>query len=262
VIPGVAEAYTATGGAWETGPGRVYDRLSAVTVACSPVSWADAFVLDLGAGTGAATRAVLDAGASRVIAIDVATGMLAHDAANRPPAVVGDALALPFRAASFDAVVAAFSVNHLTEPAAGLAEARRVTRPGGAVVASSYAADDTHPVKEAVEVALAARGWEIDPSFARMKREAVPQLATEEGVAAAATAAGLDPEITPVRVPFPELDAEALVAWRLGMAHHAPFVAGLPPAERAAVVVEAVANLGADHPVLERSIIVATAVVD
>ena len=44
------------------------------------------------------------------------SGMLAHDAGRRPPAVAGDALALPFAAGAFDAAVAAFSLNHLSRP--------------------------------------------------------------------------------------------------------------------------------------------------
>jgi hypothetical protein len=63
-----------------------------------------------------------------------------------------------------------------------------------------------------------------------------------------------------VRVPFPELRAEDLVAWRLGMAQHAPFVAGLSPADRDAVRDRAVALLG-DAPPLVRSFLVITAVI-
>ncbi|MDQ4069693.1 MAG: methyltransferase domain-containing protein, partial [Actinomycetota bacterium] len=134
-----AAAYSATGGRWQRGPGRVYDRLAHVLVGRSPVTVHGTSALDVGAGTGAATRALLAAGAARVVAVDTAIGMLAHDAASRPPAVVADALALPFPPASFGLTVAAFSLNHLADPAAGLAEAARVTRPGGAVVASAYA---------------------------------------------------------------------------------------------------------------------------
>ena len=65
--------------------------------------------------------------------------MLAHQATARPPAVVGDALALPFAPSAFDAAVAAFSLNHLSDPAAGLREMARVTRPGGAVLGATYA---------------------------------------------------------------------------------------------------------------------------
>jgi SAM-dependent methyltransferase len=213
-------------------------------------------VLDVGAGTGAASRAALAAGATAVVAVDAAAGMLAYDAASRPPAAAGDALALPFSDRSFDAAVAAFSLNHLTDPAGGLREMARVTRPGGALLASSYAADNAHPVKAAVEAVLTARGWEPEPWYSRVRAEAVPLLATVAGFEAAALAAGLDPEIDAVEVGFPELGVAELVDWRLGMAHHAYFVDRMSPGERLAVAAEAVARLGERVPPLTRSILV------
>lgn len=260
MIDGLATAYSATGGAWQRGPGRVYDRLAEVLLAQSPVSMMGRHVLDVGAGTGAATRAALAAGAAAVIAVDPAVGMLAHDASRRAPAAAGDALALPFPAATFDAAVAAFSLNHLTDPAGGLREMARVTRRGGPLLASSYAADDTHPVKVAVEAALAAHGWEPEGWCAVMRAEAVSLLATVEGCAAVADAAGLHAVVEPVQVAFPELDAHDLIAWRLGMAQHAPFVNRLPPGRREAVIADALARLGDAVPPLVRSIILLRAV--
>jgi ubiquinone/menaquinone biosynthesis C-methylase UbiE len=260
VTGGVASAYSLTGGAWQHGPGRVYDRLAEVLVSRCPVPLHGCRVLDVGAGTGAASRAALGSGATAVVALDAAIGMLAHDAASRPPAAAGDALALPFPDRSFDAAVAAFSLNHLTDPAGGLREMARVTRPGGALVAGSYAADDVHPVKAAVEATLTARGWEPDPWYAALRADAAPLLATIATCGAAAGAAGLDAEVEPVRVEFPELGPADLVAWRLGMAQHAPFVDQLPPGERAAVADEAVTQLGDTPPLLVRSILVLRAV--
>ncbi len=260
VIDGLATAYSATGGAWQQGPGRVYDRLAEVLIARSPVPVRGCSVLDVGAGTGAATRAALAAGATAVVAVDPAVGMLAHDASRRAPAVAGDALALPFAAATFGAAVAAFSLNHLTDPAGGLREMARVTRRGGALLASSYAADDTHPVKAAVETALASHGWKPERWYATMKTEAVTLLATVEACAAAADAAGLEAVVEPARVAFPELHARDLIAWRLGMAQHAPFLRRLPPGQQDAVVVEALARLGDAVPPLVRSILVLRAV--
>ncbi len=141
------EAYTATGERWQTGPGRIYDRMAEVLVAHVPRPLDGAVVVDVGAGTGAASRAATAAGAAVVIAVDAAYGMLAAGSRRRPPAVVGDATHLPVRTASADVVLAAFSFNHLADPAAGFAEAARVARPGGAIAVSTYAADDDHPVE-------------------------------------------------------------------------------------------------------------------
>jgi hypothetical protein len=56
-------------------------------------------------------------------------------------------------------------------------------------------------------------------------------------------------------VAFPELSPGDLVSWRLGMAPTAPFLAGLPPAARAAVRARALDLLGATPPPLQRSIL-------
>jgi len=253
-------AYSVTGGAWQLGPGRIYDRLAAVLVARSPASLLGRRVLDVGAGTGAASRAALDAGAASVVAIDAAVGMLAHQSTARPAAVAADALALPFPDASFDAALAAFSLNHLTDPAGGLREMSRVTRPGAPLVAGSYAADDDHPVKAAVQAALEARGWAPEPWYLTVKTDAVPLLSTIRRAQAVAAAAGLDAVCERVRVAFPELDARDLVAWRLGMAQHAPFVARLSPDDRERVEADAMARLGDPPRPLVRSILVLRAV--
>lgn len=251
----LAAAYSATVGAWSAGPGRIYDRLAEVLVAASPVRLAGARVIDAGAGAGAAGRAALAAGASAVVAVDVAVGMLAGPAGRTTP-VAGDLVALPFTAGAFDAAVAAFSLNHLPDPAAGLREMARVTRRGGAVLATSYALDDAHPVKAAVEGALAARGWRPDPWYVAVRDRATAALATEAHGRAAAAAAGLDAAVEVVHEDFADLDAHDLVEWRLGLAQHAPFVAGLSPPARAAVAADARRRMGEAVPCLVRSVLV------
>jgi ubiquinone/menaquinone biosynthesis C-methylase UbiE len=258
VTAGSAAAYS--GSAWERGPARIYDRLAKLVVSALPVSVDGASALDLGAGTGAATRALLAAGARRVVAVDSAIAMLRYDAGGRPPAVAGDALALPFANAAFDATVAAFSLNHLADPAAGLREAARVTRPGGGLAASAYADDDDHPVKQAVVAALTAHGWTPEPWYEALQRDAAPKLATVDAAKAAAEAAGIDAEVEAARVPFPGLDATALIAWRLGLAQHAPYFDALSDAGRTAVAGDAAARLGDAWPPLERSIVILRAV--
>ena len=224
----LADAYTATGGAWQAGPGRIYDQLSRVLVDHCPGGVAGRAVLDLGAGTGAASQAAQSAGARTTIAVDVAVGMLRHGMTRRPPAAAGDSI-LPFRDGAFDAVVAAFSINHL-DPAAGLAEAARVLAPTGGLIASAYAADDTHPVKAAVEDACRAR--ELGRAVVRggEVRGDAPAATVEDAAVVAATLLG---DHGRARVAFPDLSAADLVAWRLGMAQVAGFVLALAPAGEA-----------------------------
>lgn len=251
----LATAYSCTGPAWQRGPGRVYDRLADVVAEACPVPLAGARVLDLGAGTGSATRAAQRRGAE-VVAVDIAMGMLNTDAPSRPPAVVGDARALPFAAGSFDAVLAAFCLNHLLAPAVGVREAARILRPGGGLVVVGYAADDSHPAMEATESAATARGWVAPPWYAAVRDDAAPRLATVGRATEVAEEAGLvDFAVTNERVAFPDLAPEELVEWRMGMAQLAPFVATLEPAERDALVADAVARLE-DVPLLVRSVIV------
>ena len=255
-----ASAYSAAAEAWQRGAGPVYDRLADVVVSRSPVPVAGARAFDLGAGTGAASRALIGAGAAEVVALDAAAGMLAYGAARRPPAVAGDAVALPFAADVFDVTVAAFSLNHLPDPVAGLVEAARVTRPGGALLVSAYAVDDSHPVKDAVEAALIGRGWRAEPWYEAVRTVSVPRLATVEAGREAAAEAGLRADVVALRVPFPDLDPAGLVAWRLGMAQHAPFVASLDAGQRQSLIADALGRMGHEWPVLERSLILVVAV--
>ncbi len=252
----IAGAYSASASSWGDGPGAVYDRLAEVLLAHSPVSVRGATVIDIGAGTGAASLAAVRAGARRVLAVDVADAMLAVNAARRPPAIVAEATRLPFRRASFDVAVAALSFNHLRDPAAGFVEAARVVAGGGAVVASAYAADDAHPVKRAVEQALGELGWTPPRWQIELYRDRAPLLATVDGCAAVVRSAGLVAEIRNVRVAFPNLTAQQWVMWRLGMAQHAPFVAALPEDRRRHVVRLARRLLGDDPPPLVRSIMI------
>lgn len=96
--------------------------------------------IDIGCGSGAFTELIAQRCAPAAIeAIDPSEGQLAF-ARTRPAARlaqfrVGDAMALPFPAASFDAAVMALVLVFVPEPAKGLAEMLRVVKPGGTVAA-------------------------------------------------------------------------------------------------------------------------------
>jgi SAM-dependent methyltransferase len=250
-------AYDATGTAWQQGPGRLYDQLAAVVVDRCPALDNTSLVLDLGAGTGAATRAIRRTGA-QVVALDAAFGMLANGCRDAA-ACVGDAYGLPFTDGVFSAVVAAFSLNHLATPAVAMREAARVTRDHGTLVVSAYASDDDHPAKRAVDDAARSAGWTEPSWYAELRRDAMPQLSTVDRAVDVAHRAGLtSASAEVVRVAFPELTAHDLVAWRLGMAHLAPFVNTLEPHRRSRLWREALERM-TGMPTLVRSIVVLTA---
>jgi SAM-dependent methyltransferase len=215
-------------------------------------------VLDLGAGTGAATRALLRRG-SRPVGLDAAEGMLRAGATGRP-AVVADIRALPVRSAAVGGVVAAYVLNHLSDPVRALREAGRVTRPGGPILAATYADDDGHVVRAAVDRAAAEAGHRLDGWYDWMRDRTFPLLSTVALAEAALLAAGLTGRVTHDHIAFPGLTPDDLVAWRLGMAHLAPFVATLDGVGRRRLSRRAVELLGADPPVLGRSVITIVAV--
>jgi methyltransferase family protein len=253
---GLRAGYDAAAPAWAAGPGRMYAQLAGVLVGASPVPAAGCMVLDLGAGDGAAGRAALAAGARRVVCADLSVGMLRRAAPGLRP-VAADATALPFGDRRFDLVLAAFCLNHLGRPAAGLAEARRV---GGAIAASVFAPGWTHPAKDAVDDVLRASGYRPPGWYTVLgpgSRGSDP-----DALAAAAAAAGftrVQVRTTSIRT---GLSAPAdLASWRLGMAHVASFLRSLDPPTRAAVraaAERAVAALPAAGP-LTVSVLILTA---
>jgi len=141
-------------------------------------------VLDLAAGTGTSSLTFTAAGAD-CVACDFSIGMLRAGHArlagprgvrggghplprgvrgdgspreeeqggsggDRPPGrlsfVAGDALRLPFRDGAFDTVTISFGLRNVADPVAGLAEMRRVTRPGGRLVVCEFSAITIAPV--------------------------------------------------------------------------------------------------------------------
>ncbi len=94
--------------------------------------------LDVGCGTGALTRTILDkAEPASVTGIDAAEGFVAyareHVKDSRARFEVGDATALPFPDGTFSAAVSGLVLNFVPRPEAMAAEMARVARSGGTV---------------------------------------------------------------------------------------------------------------------------------
>jgi demethylmenaquinone methyltransferase/2-methoxy-6-polyprenyl-1,4-benzoquinol methylase len=100
-------------------------------------------VLDLAAGTATSSAALARSGAS-VVGCDFSLGMLrvGRRAGHQDVELVaGDALALPFADASFDAVTISFGLRNTHDVDLALREMLRVTRPGGRLVVCEF----SHP---------------------------------------------------------------------------------------------------------------------
>ncbi|WP_055499251.1 class I SAM-dependent methyltransferase [Streptomyces albus] len=98
-------------------------------------------VLDAGTGTGTVAAAARELGAE-VTAVDAEPDMVARAARTVPEADVRLASLprLPFADGRFDTVLGNFVLNHVGRPRAALRELRRVTRPGGRVAVTVWAA--------------------------------------------------------------------------------------------------------------------------
>jgi demethylmenaquinone methyltransferase/2-methoxy-6-polyprenyl-1,4-benzoquinol methylase len=102
----------------------------------------DARILDVACGTGDLALELRANGAARITGLDFCRPMLeiakrksADEIARAPlPYVEADALGLPFADATFDGVTIAFGLRNLASVEDGLAELRRILKPGAQAV--------------------------------------------------------------------------------------------------------------------------------
>jgi len=119
---------------------------------------------DIGCGNGAFTALLAERCAPAAVeGIDPSPAQIAY-AAGRPGLPMarfreGDALALPFADAGFDAAVMALVIFFLPDPARGVAEMARVVRPGGLVGAYAWDFAGGGFPYEPVQAVLRAAGF-------------------------------------------------------------------------------------------------------
>jgi ubiquinone/menaquinone biosynthesis methyltransferase len=129
-----------------------YDTLNRVLSLGIDQSWRRQAIAALGSDTGLRGRRVLDVCAgtldlsslavsagAEVIATDFSHAMLSSGRGKvLVPVVRADALALPFADGHFDGVICGFGLRNLDDTRAGLAEMRRVLKPGGRCVVLDF----------------------------------------------------------------------------------------------------------------------------
>ena len=204
---------------WASGAALVYGPIAQQMVAMSPHPLAGRVVLDSGAGTGAASVALADLGA-RTVAVDFSYEMMVWSSVGRPPGAVADIRALPLVTDAVDDSVAAFVLNHLVDPTTGFSELKRVTRPGGALLAGVFGNASRSQARDLVDETARKEGWREPTWYLELKAGATPILGTASEMARAANGAGLTAAVVDERaVDVGVTEPEQLVDYRLGQAN-------------------------------------------
>ena len=128
-------------------------------------------VLEVAAGTGVVTRALASVLPERVaiVATDLNQPMLDQASALGTKRPVewrqADAMQLPFRDETFDAVICQFGVMFFPEKPKAFSEARRVLRPGGVFIFDVWDRLEENEFADTVTAALASLFPEDPPRF-------------------------------------------------------------------------------------------------
>lgn len=175
-----------------------YDALSAALSFWQDPRWRRALVdvvapaageriLDVATGTGMVAAELLRRANCTVVGLDQSTEMLAGararfaGAGGEPVELVeGQAEALPFADASFDALTFTYLLRYVDDPPATVRELARVVRPGGRVGSLEFGVPPWAPAQVAwrlyTAVGLPALGRLASPEWARVGRFLGPSI--------------------------------------------------------------------------------------
>ena len=164
----LAERYDLVNDVMSFGMHRKWKR-EAVRLALDGIRQGPARVLDLCCGTGDMSFLAEGLGATSVVGADFTLPMLsvakrrAREEARRPSFVAADALRLPFRDGTFDAITVGYGLRNVADPQTALREMRRVLAPSGRVVVLDFGKPD-NPVASSLYFAylktmMPAVGW-------------------------------------------------------------------------------------------------------
>ena len=131
----VAKNYDRTNDLLSFYQSRLWRR--AVRKAVNPLSGQR--ILDVAAGTGTSSKALLVPG-GEVVAADFSKGMIEQGKKQHPELtfVYADAMKLPFQAAEFDAVTISFGLRNVQKYQTALQEFHRVLKPGGKLIVCEF----------------------------------------------------------------------------------------------------------------------------
>ena len=190
-------------------------------------------MLDLATGTGTIARLAAERGAA-VVGVDVSERMLAVGRELSPDLDlrVADASALPFPDRVCDVVTCGLAVTHFVDRDRALSEVRRVLRPGGRFVASTWAEGGSNPARTVMGVidryAAPAEGLD-ETTWAAPERG--------RGILRDAGFTGVSTETHAFDCVF--ADAEEALAWVVASPVTASRLARLDPERRAELFAEA-----------------------
>ena len=127
-------------------------------------------VLEVGCGTGEfAARLVQALPDAEVVALDQSQRLVDLTARRGVTAQVGDVQRLPFDDGSFDVVTALWMLHYVTDLARGLAELRRVLRPGGLLVAVTNGEQHLGALREEAGGPLRVTGFSSENGEAALR---------------------------------------------------------------------------------------------
>jgi SAM-dependent methyltransferase len=233
-----AATFRAPAEAYDRHIGRYSRALARAHLGAAGVTPGDR-ALDVGCGPGALTAELVALlGAAHVAAVDPSVSF-AEACRRRLPGVqvaVGSGEQLPFADGSFDRALAQLVINFMTDPAAGVGEMQRVTRPGGTVTAAVW--------DYAGEMTLLRRFWDaavaLDPAAADRDEGRCMPFCTPDALGDLWSAAGLTGvDVRPVVVTADYDDFEDL--WQpleLGVGPSGAYATSLPPERRTGLKAE------------------------
>jgi len=188
-------------------------------------------VLDVGCGPGALTaELVARVGPAAVSAVDPSEPFVAAARARNPGVDVQQASAeqLPFPDQTFDAALAQLVVHFMSDPAAGLAEMRRVTQQDGVVAACVWDHAGGHgPISPLWEAAR-----ELDPGLEDESRLAGSREGDLAGLFESTGLREVEETVLSVSVEHPTFE-EWWEPFTLGVGPGGSYVAGLDPQHQA-----------------------------